>query len=32
VFLDGLDTTAEREHGTRSMLGTLASHLDGAGG
>ncbi len=27
VFLDGLDTSAEREHGTRAMLDALATHL-----
>ena len=30
VFLDGLDTPAEREHGTRGMLDTLARALEGA--
>ncbi len=32
VFLDGLDTPAEREHGTRELLDTLGAHLDGTGG
>jgi uncharacterized protein YndB with AHSA1/START domain len=27
VFLDGLDTPAEREHGTRAMFDALATHL-----
>ena len=27
VFLDGLDTPAEREHGTNAMLDALRSHL-----
>jgi len=27
VFLDGLDTVAEREHGTRELLDTLAGEL-----
>ena len=31
VFLDGLDTPAEREHGTRELLDTLAAHVEGAG-
>jgi len=31
VFLDGLDTPAEREHGTRELLDTLATHLESAG-
>jgi len=31
VFLDGLDTPAEREHGTRELLDTLATHLGGRG-
>lgn len=31
VFLDGLDTPAEREHGTRELLETLAAALAGAG-
>lgn len=30
VFLDGLDTVAEREHGTRELLDTLAGVLAGA--
>jgi uncharacterized protein YndB with AHSA1/START domain len=30
VFLDGLDTPAEREHGTREMLGTLQAALQAA--
>jgi uncharacterized protein YndB with AHSA1/START domain len=28
VFLDGLDTVAEREHGTRELLDTLAGALE----
>jgi uncharacterized protein YndB with AHSA1/START domain len=31
VFLDGLDTPAEREHGTRELLDTLATHVESAG-
>jgi uncharacterized protein YndB with AHSA1/START domain len=31
VFLDGLDTPAEREHGTRELLDTLAQALSGEG-
>jgi uncharacterized protein YndB with AHSA1/START domain len=31
VFLDGLDTPAEREHGTRELLNTLAAHVESAG-
>ena len=31
AFLDGLDTPAEREHGTRELLDTLAAALEGAG-
>jgi uncharacterized protein YndB with AHSA1/START domain len=31
VFLDGLDTPAEREHGTRELLDTLAAHVESAG-
>ena len=31
VFLDGLDTPAEREHGTRELLDTLEKALQGAG-
>ncbi len=31
VFLDGLDTPAEREHGTGELLDTLATYLQGAG-
>ena len=27
VFLDGLDTPAEREHGTKALLDALGSHL-----
>ena len=30
VFLDGLDTPAEREHGTRELLDTLAAHVEAA--
>jgi uncharacterized protein YndB with AHSA1/START domain len=30
VFLDGLDTPAEREHGTRELLDTLAAHVESA--
>ena len=30
VFLDGLDTPAAREHGTRELLDTLGGHLRGA--
>jgi uncharacterized protein YndB with AHSA1/START domain len=32
VFLDGLDTPAEREHGTNVLLDTLGSQLQGEGG
>jgi hypothetical protein len=32
VSLDGLDTPAEREHGTRELLDTLAQYLQSAGG
>jgi uncharacterized protein YndB with AHSA1/START domain len=28
VFLDGFDTPAAREHGTRALLDTLAAHVD----
>jgi len=31
VFLDGLDTAAQREEGTRSLLDALAIVLDGTG-
>ena len=31
VFLDGLDTVAQREEGTRSMLDSLAALLTGGG-
>jgi uncharacterized protein YndB with AHSA1/START domain len=31
VFLDGLDTPAEREHGTGELLDTLGTYLQGAG-
>jgi uncharacterized protein YndB with AHSA1/START domain len=31
VFLDGLDTPAEREHGTRELLDTLEKAMQGAG-
>ncbi len=31
VFLDGLDTPAEREHGARELLDTLATHVERAG-
>ena len=31
VFLDDLDTTAAREHGTGELLDTLAAHLQDAG-
>jgi uncharacterized protein YndB with AHSA1/START domain len=31
VFLDGLDTPAAREHGTRELLDTLATHVQSAG-
>ncbi len=31
VFLDGLDTVAQREEGTRALLESLAKHLDAAG-
>jgi uncharacterized protein YndB with AHSA1/START domain len=31
VFLDGLDTVAQREEGTRSLLDSLAASLDGGG-
>jgi uncharacterized protein YndB with AHSA1/START domain len=31
VFLDGHDTVAQREEGTRSLLGSLAHLLDGGG-
>jgi uncharacterized protein YndB with AHSA1/START domain len=29
VFLDGLDTPAEREHGTNAMMDALGAHLNG---
>jgi uncharacterized protein YndB with AHSA1/START domain len=32
VFLDGLDTPAAREHGTRELLDILATHLQGPEG
>jgi uncharacterized protein YndB with AHSA1/START domain len=32
VYLDGLDTAAAREHGTREMLGTLAEALQSESG
>ena len=31
VFLDGLDTPAEREHGTNALMDTLGAHLQGSG-
>jgi uncharacterized protein YndB with AHSA1/START domain len=31
VFLDGLDTPAEREHGTNAMIDALGTHLQGPG-
>lgn len=31
VFLDGLDTPAEREHGTGVLMDTLGAHLQGPG-
>ena len=31
VFLDGLDTSAAREHGTRELLDTLATHVESEG-
>jgi len=31
VFLDGLDTPAEREHGTNVLMDTLGAHLQGSG-
>jgi uncharacterized protein YndB with AHSA1/START domain len=31
VFLDGLDTVAQREEGTRSLLDSLAASLNGGG-
>jgi len=31
AFLDGLDTVAQREEGTRSLLDSLAAHLAGRG-
>jgi uncharacterized protein YndB with AHSA1/START domain len=31
VFLDGHDTSAQREEGTRSLLDALAAHLSGGG-
>jgi uncharacterized protein YndB with AHSA1/START domain len=31
VFLDGRDTVAQREEGTRSLLGSLAAILNGGG-
>jgi uncharacterized protein YndB with AHSA1/START domain len=31
VFLDGRDTVAQREEGTRSLLGSLAAVLNGGG-
>jgi hypothetical protein len=30
VYLDGHDTPASREHGTRELLEALAAELDGA--
>jgi uncharacterized protein YndB with AHSA1/START domain len=30
VFLDGLDTAAEREHGTKALLDALATYLQGS--
>lgn len=32
VYLDGLDTAAEREHGTREMLNALGAALESASG
>jgi len=32
VYLDGLDTPAEREHGTREMLNALGAALESASG
>ena len=32
VFLDGLDSPAEREHGTGELLNTLAAYLQSTGG
>jgi uncharacterized protein YndB with AHSA1/START domain len=31
VFLDGLDTPAEREHGTNVLMDALGAHLQGSG-
>ena len=31
VFLDGLDTSAEREHGTNILMDTLGSYLQSSG-
>ncbi len=31
VFLDGLDTSVEREHGTRELLDTLATYVENEG-
>jgi uncharacterized protein YndB with AHSA1/START domain len=31
VFLDGLDTSAEREHGTGVLMDALGAHLQGSG-
>lgn len=31
VFLDDLDTSAEREHGTNVLMDTLGTHLQGSG-
>jgi uncharacterized protein YndB with AHSA1/START domain len=32
VFLDALDTPAEREHGTKVLMDTLGAQLEGGGG
>ncbi len=31
VFLDGLDTSSEREHGTNGLMDALGSHLERTG-
>jgi uncharacterized protein YndB with AHSA1/START domain len=31
VYLDGLDTREQREHGTNAMFGALAAYVDGDG-
>jgi hypothetical protein len=32
VYLDGLDTSAAREHGTNVLMDTLGALVEGAGG